>query len=110
MAAPDQVQPGATGATGAAPAGDLQRLRAANDAAVTFYRGQLAAHDGTRRYLDQRGLGVLADRQLPWRVGYAPPVWNTLTRHLQAAGFTADELVTAGLSAHTRDGDRLIDV
>ena len=104
MAAPDLARPGT------APAGDLQRLRAANDAAVAFYRAQLTAHDGPRRYLDQRGLGVLADREWPWRVGYAPPGWNTLTRHLQAVGFTADELVTAGLSARTRDGDRLIDV
>lgn len=107
MAAPDHLRPDASGA---APAGDLQRLRAANDAAVTFYRGQLTAHDGPRRYLDQRGLGVLADREWPWRVGYAPPGWSTLTRHLQAAGFTADELLTAGLSARTRDGGRLIDV
>ncbi|GGM24109.1 toprim domain-containing protein [Dactylosporangium sucinum] len=90
---------------------DVRRLLAANDAAVAFFRAQLVGADGPRRYLQQRGLGVLAEREWPWRVGYAPPGWNLLTRHLTAAGFSADELVTAGLSARTHDDpDRLIDV
>lgn len=90
---------------------DLRRLLAANDAAVGFFRARLDSAEGPRRYLQQRGLGALAEREWPWRVGYAPPGWNLLTRHLTAAGFTADELVTAGLSARTRaDPNRLIDV
>ena len=90
---------------------DVRRLLAANDAAVAFYRAHLTATPGPRAYLQQRGLGVLAHREWPWRLGYAPPGWNLLTRHLTDAGFSPHELVTAGLSARTRaDPDRLIDV
>ncbi|MFC4018948.1 toprim domain-containing protein [Micromonospora sp. GCM10011542] len=76
---------------------------------MTYYRGQLPHADGPRVYLVGRGLGVLVERKWPWRVGYAPPGWSSLTRHLGAAGFTDDELVGAGLSTRTRAG-RLIDV
>ncbi|MEV4210202.1 toprim domain-containing protein [Micromonospora sp. NPDC049662] len=87
------------------------RLLAAVDAAVTYYRTQLEYADGPRAYLAGRGLGVLVQREWPWRVGYAPPGWNALTRHLRAAGFTTGELVGAGLSTRTRDDpDHLIDV
>lgn len=100
---PIRSTPGGTG-------GDLRRLLAANDAAVGFFRAQLTAADGPRRYLQQRGLGVLAEREWPWRVGYAPK-GSGLTRHLRAAGFTDDELVTAGLSTHSRrNPGELIDV
>ncbi|WP_406043244.1 toprim domain-containing protein [Micromonospora sp. NBC_00898] len=81
------------------------------EAAVTYYRGQLDHADSPRAYLAGRGLGVVVQREWPWRVGYAPPGWSSLTGHLCAAGFTADELVGAGLSTRTRvDPDRLVDV
>lgn len=87
------------------------RLLAAVEAAVTYYRAQLEYADGPRAYLAERGLGVVVQREWPWRVGYAPPGWSSLTRHLRAVGFTAEELVGAGLSTRTRgDPDRLIDV
>ncbi|MBQ1028970.1 toprim domain-containing protein [Micromonospora sp. C97] len=87
------------------------RLLAAVEAAVTYYRAQLKDADGPRAYLTERGLGVVVQREWPWRVGYAPPGWSSLTRHLRAAGFTPEELVGAGLSTRTRtDPDRLIDV
>ncbi|MEU7753690.1 toprim domain-containing protein [Micromonospora sp. NPDC049171] len=93
--------------TGTKPA----RLLAAVEAAVTYYRAQLKHADGPRAYLAERGLGVVVQREWPWRIGYAPPGWSSLTRHLLAAGFTAEELVGAGLSTRTRtDRDRLIDV
>ncbi|MEU7802655.1 toprim domain-containing protein [Micromonospora arborensis] len=90
---------------------DPRRLVAANDAAVAWFRAQLTSAEPPRRYLTSRGLGTLVDREWPWRVGFAPPGWTALTDHLTAAGFTADELVTAGLSKPTRrDPSRLIDV
>jgi DNA primase len=36
--------------------------------------------------------------------GYAPAGWDTLTRHLLAAGFSLDELMKAGLSKEGRRG------
>ncbi|SCF29494.1 DNA primase [Micromonospora purpureochromogenes] len=90
---------------------DPQRLLAAVEAAVTYYRNQLAYADGPRAYLVDRGLGVVVQREWPWRVGYAQPGWSSLTRHLRAAGFTAEELVGAGLATRARgDADRLLDV
>ncbi|MGW5083057.1 toprim domain-containing protein [Micromonospora echinospora] len=78
---------------------------------MSYYRAQLGHADSPRAYLAGRGLGVVVQRERPWRVGYAPPGWSSLTRHLRAAGFTAEELVGAGLSARTRvDPDRLVDV
>ncbi|MFF0659109.1 toprim domain-containing protein [Micromonospora tulbaghiae] len=108
MGAPQLNHPmQATRGTGVEP----QRLLAAVDAAVTYYRAQLQRADGPRAYLAQRGLGVLVQREWPWRIGYAPPGWNSLTSHLRAAGFTAEELVGAGLAIRTRaEPDRLIDV
>ncbi|MEV4825740.1 toprim domain-containing protein [Micromonospora sp. NPDC049274] len=87
------------------------RLLAAVEAAVTYYRAQLEHADGPRTYLTERGLGVLVQREWPWRVGYAPSSWSSLTSHLRAAGFAPEELVGAGLSTRTRtDPHRLIDV
>ncbi|MEU8164918.1 toprim domain-containing protein [Micromonospora sp. NPDC049004] len=87
------------------------RLLAAVEAAVTYYRAQLEYAAGPRTYLAQRGLGVIVQREWPWRVGYAPPSWSSLTGHLRAAGFTPKELVGAGLSTRTQtDPNRLIDV
>ncbi|MEU8430325.1 toprim domain-containing protein [Micromonospora sp. NPDC048169] len=90
---------------------DPARLVAAVEAAGSYYRAQLEHADGPRAYLTGRGLGVVAQREWPWRVGYAPPGWSSLTRHLRAVGFTTEELVGAGLSTRTRaDPDRLVDV
>ncbi|MGC4903944.1 toprim domain-containing protein [Micromonospora echinospora] len=88
---------------------DSERLIAAVEAAVTYYRDQLAHADGPRAYLISRGLGVLTEREWPWRVGYAPAGRTWLTRHLRAVGFSDDELVGAGLSRRDRAG-RLIDM
>ncbi|MEV1073837.1 toprim domain-containing protein [Micromonospora parva] len=87
------------------------RLLAAVEAAATYYRAQLEHAEGPRAYLAERGLGAVVQRGWPWRIGYAPPGWSSLTRHLRAVGFTAEELVGAGLSTQTHtDPSRLIDV
>ncbi|MFI7026290.1 toprim domain-containing protein [Micromonospora sp. NPDC049900] len=94
---------------------DPRRLRAANRAAVAFYREQLGGEHarGVRDYLRIRGLGTLArhdsdEGPARWLVGYAPRAWTALTHQLRAEGFTGQELVAAGLSVRTRN-QRLID-
>ena len=99
---------------GAAP--DPARLVAAHHAARAFYRQQLLATHGPRRYLTERGLGLLTRDPMPWAagvcepwyLGYAPPGWTTLVEHLTRAGFTQQELIAAGLAQPTRHG--LVDV
>jgi DNA primase catalytic core len=86
-----------------------ERLYAANDAAATWYRAQLAHHRGPVAYLHARGLGAIVEREAPWCVGYAPRGWTGLVDHLRTHGFTDDEILAAGLAFRARDG-RILDV
>lgn len=100
--------PGATGSTPRA------RLVEAHAHAVAFYREQLFASQAepVRRYLSDppdaepkgRNIGHVLEPDSVWQVGYAPNRPNALTKHLQGVGFTADELIDAGLSRRPDDG------
>lgn len=88
--------------------GQRQRLVAAHAAAVEFYQSQLttAAARPAREFLASRGFDRAAAER--YACGFAPDAWDQLTKHLRQRGFTADELVTAGLSRPARSGS-LID-
>ncbi|MFP5347508.1 MAG: DNA primase [Actinomycetes bacterium] len=77
--------------------GRRQRLLDANRAAEEFFAEQLTAPDGQvgRRFLADRGFDRSAAEQ--FGVGFAPPGWDALLRHLRGRRFTDTELVTAGL-------------
>ncbi len=66
-------------------------------AAAAFYRGLLSGSGGAkaRDYLARRGLTPEVCEA--FQVGYAPPEWEALTRHLQAKGFPLDLAQEAGL-------------
>ncbi|MGH3663604.1 MAG: DNA primase [Micromonosporaceae bacterium] len=85
-----------------------QRLHAAHQEAVAFYADQLTQPQAriARQFLDSRGFARAAAEA--YHCGFAPDAWDQLTRHLRAKGFTADELVTGGLSKPARSGS-LID-
>ena len=91
---------------------DPARLVAAHQLARAFYRAQLLAADGPRRYLTHRGLGVFtrdprpwaAGVDGPWHLGYAPPGPTHLVDHLTRAGHTPYELLAAGLATPSRTG------
>jgi DNA primase len=79
------------------------RLIDAHRAAAAFYAEQLAESPEAvpgRRFLDERGFDRAAAET--FGVGYAPRGGDILRKHLRQAGFTDDELVTAGLVAHGR--------
>ena len=88
--------------SGSAPSGpsvNRSRLVAANAQAATFFQEQLntspdAAHG--RDLLTKRGFDKNACQT--FGVGYAPDSWDSLTKHLRAAGYTIEELELAGLS------------
>jgi len=97
------------------PPPGLTRLLAAHEAACEFYQDCYAGRAGAeaRDYLASRGLGWAGEAGQPWRIGYAPGPradrqWNALYRHLRAAGFTDDELLTAGVAKRATTGN-LID-
>jgi len=85
-----------------------QRLVAAHAAAAEFYAAQLgtAAARPAREFLAQRGFDKAAAQT--YGCGFAPDAWDALTRHLRQKGFTAQELITAGLARQARSGS-LID-
>jgi DNA primase len=88
--------------------GQKQRLVAAHAAAAEFYADQLgtAAARPAREFLAQRGFDKAAAQT--YGCGFAPDAWDALTKHLRQKGFTAQELVTAGLARPARSGS-LID-
>jgi DNA primase len=88
--------------------GQRQRLVAAHAQAARFYAEQLATPGAraAREFLAERGFDRAAAEQ--YGCGFAPDGWDPLTRHLRQQGFTATELVTAGLSRQARSGS-LID-
>jgi DNA primase catalytic core len=88
---------------------DLDRLYAAHAAATTYYRAQLHRNHGPVNYLRERGLGVVVDREPPWRIGFAPRAWTALGDHLRRHGFTDDELLRGGLAFRSREG-RVLDL
>jgi len=88
--------------------GQKQRLIAAHTEAAAFYADQLAAPGAraAREFLAQRGF----DREAAQRYGcgFAPDAWDSLVKHLRQKGFTAPEMITAGLAKEARSGS-LID-
>jgi DNA primase len=88
--------------------GQKQRLIAAHAEAAAFYAAQLSSPGAraAREFLAQRGF----DREAAERYGcgFAPDAWDLLAKHLRQKGFTAPELITAGLAKEARSGS-LID-
>ncbi len=84
--------------------GTRSRLLEANRAAATFYTAALATPEAAKgiEFLTSRGFDAAAAAR--FGCGWAPAGWDTLTKHLVAAGFSFDELVKAGLSKEGRRG------
>ncbi|RNE58549.1 DNA primase [Cryobacterium tepidiphilum] len=83
--------------------GNRARLLAANQAAAEFFTDALASPEAQvgRAFLGERGFDAHAAAR--FGVGFAPKSWDQLTKHLRGRGFTADELLAAGLVS---SGDR----
>ena len=77
--------------------GSRRRILAANEAAEAFFRAQLQSPEAepARRFLGERGFDPAAAER--FSIGYAPNSYDALGAHLQAQGFTVDELLAAGL-------------
>lgn len=73
------------------------RLYGANEAALEFFRDQLKGAGGklAQNYLYKRKLS--APIQVSFGLGYAPESRHALSEALTARGFTAEEMVDAGL-------------
>lgn len=83
-----------------------QRLLAANEAALVWWRQLLSAQEGqlAREHLAQRGLGT--DSVEKFGIGAAPSEPDGLVHRLGARGFRSEELERAGLVVMTEQGPR----
>src|SRR5262252_2353904 len=81
-----------------------RRLLEAHKAAAEFYAERLHTLTArpAREFLSERGF-ELADAE-PFSIGYSPPEWEALTRHLRGRGFTDAELLAGGLASQGRRG------
>ncbi|MHA6795737.1 DNA primase [Pseudonocardia bannensis] len=84
--------------------GTRSRLLEANKKAAEFYAAQLRTPEAAPaiQFLTSRGFDSAAAQQ--FGCGFAPAGWDSLTKHLLAAGFSLDELMKAGLSKEGRRG------
>ncbi len=76
----------------------LARLRSANEAAARYFHNLLLnGGDGAdaRAYVDRRQISPEMVRDL--MLGYSLDTWDGLKHHLEAQGFTTEELQQAGL-------------
>jgi DNA primase len=80
------------------------RLIEAHNAAAAFYTEQLRSPGAAtgRQFLAERGFDESAADH--FGVGFAPRDWDSLARHLSGRGFSAEELVTAGLANNGSQG------
>jgi DNA primase len=82
-----------------------ERLHALLERAARFYAAYLWDSQEAKRardYLAGRGLSESIARE--FRVGYAPSAWDRMIVGAQQSGFSAEELVAAGLAQRGRGG------
>jgi DNA primase len=85
---------------GGMPASTRQQYETAMDAALRFFKEQLARSDVAKAYCERRGL----DQSTldTWEIGYAPDVGEALPTHLRKSGISLAEAKTLFLV----DGDQ----
>ena len=87
-----------------------RKLLAIHEGVAGFYRRCLTGYAGgaqARAYMAERGLDdAIAET---FGVGYAPSGWSRTLRWGEKHGYTADEMVEAGLVLHNREKDRYYD-
>ena len=81
-----------------------QRLAAATEAAVGFFKLQLqtAAGAAARAYLEKRGLDAATLTR--FEIGFAPPARQAGFGALTAKGIAAEDLIGAGIASRPDDG------
>ncbi|MGL5784098.1 MAG: DNA primase [Alphaproteobacteria bacterium] len=86
-----------------------KRLYLALERACVYFEAQLATSWGekARAYLQRRGVSSLSQKE--FRLGWAPVSNASLQRQLQQEGFSADELVQAGLIGISQNGGGFYD-
>lgn len=82
------------------------RLRAVLEATVRFYQAQLQTPAGARVLAYLHGRSLTDETIAAFELGYAPEALEPLSAALQAAGFTLEEMLEAGVLSQSEDGRR----
>jgi DNA primase len=72
-------------------------LRAALEAAATFFQGRLKETSGKEAVSYLKARGITGATAKAFRLGFAPGGWDELQRHLESRGFSAGVMEQAGL-------------
>jgi DNA primase len=84
---------------------ELERLREALEAAVTFFRHNLLQTQAGKPVLDYLHSRGLSDETIErFELGYAPESWEALYSHLTERGFEEPDMVEAGLLSERESG------
>ena len=81
---------------------ERERLFKIMEFASLFYHKGLSESESAKEYLKKRGVEVQTIRA--WRLGYAVSEWRALYGYLISKGFTAEEMLKAGLVKPAENG------
>lgn len=76
--------------------------------ATRFFFEEREKKKSVHEYILQRGVSVASIHA--WRIGYAPDAWRDLNHHLQAKGYTEEQMLHAGLIKRADGGKESYDV
>ena len=84
--------------------GRRERLLELNREAARFFYAQLSTDEGAaaRAYMAKRQISNRTAKN--FGLGYAPDTWESLTKAMEALGYTQRELADAGLAKHGKRG------
>jgi DNA primase len=77
------------------------------DAAASFYSGELLKSPVAASYIKERGLHP--ETVSAFRLGFSPPGWDNLLRHLSAKGYKPEDIVLAGMILKKEDSTGFYD-
>lgn len=72
-----------------------ETLRDICEEACSFFQSQLRLRPDVLAYLHERA--VVDESISQWRLGYAPPTWDTLAKHLLSKGFILNDIAKSGV-------------
>ncbi|MDF1706168.1 MAG: MobF family relaxase [Aeromicrobium sp.] len=84
----------------------VQRINAVNAAAADYFESQFSGSWAQLHVHERLGVDLAGDER--FRPGYAPAGWTNLVDHLRGRGFTASEMLAAGVAKEASNG-RVID-
>ncbi len=87
---------------------ERDRLYKTLESAKDFFVRTLQTNVSAKSYIAKRGIKEATAKE--WDLGFAPNEWRALYDELLKTGFTADEMIKAGLVKRNENGDGYYDI